>query len=234
MKCKDIRRGIGLCLDFTCSLFCFFTQIVHFLLPSPSYPICWNWSLYCTEQREKGKQVILRFMFLYRKISQSKIPGRAGFIFNKEAPIKNASNAFRMSTVLPGSRERRRCISGRLSLHWCSKSPMNPEECSNISSTITFLLFWKTFKSKLEGIITIKKLYWCTLKPPCAKSAAPGEHSSYAAVGSYGNNKHAPDLHKSTPSTKVLLQNNLIRSKLKCYLSPERLWFHKTLKHAQN
>lgn len=34
-------------------------------------------------------------MFLYRKISQSKIPGRASFIFNVklEAPIKNASNA---------------------------------------------------------------------------------------------------------------------------------------------
>lgn len=72
------------------------------------------------------------------------------------------------------------------------------------------------------------------LKTPMHQQPAPREHSSYAVVCSYGNKQRAPDLYKSTPSTKVLLQNNLIRSKLKCYLSAERLSFHKTLKHAQN
>lgn len=68
---------------------------------------------------------------------------------------------FRISMMLSGSRARRRCISGRLSVHWCFKTPTNPVEWSNILRAIAFLLFQKTFKNKLQGIIivTMKKLY---------------------------------------------------------------------------
>lgn len=72
------------------------------------------------------------------------------------------------------------------------------------------------------------------LKTPVHQEHSPQGAQHYAVVCSYGNKQCAPDLYKSTPSTKVLLQNNLIRSKLKCYLSTECLSFHKTLKHAQN
>lgn len=47
----------------------------------------------------------------------------------------------RINMILSGGRGRGRCISGRLSVHWCFKPPMNPVEWSNILRAIAFLLF---------------------------------------------------------------------------------------------